>query len=270
MDTYTALSSKSFSEPILDGSNSNYTSLVAPNFEVGMISPYMTVCIAAIADKGKRLILASDNMFTLQVTGTTQYQKEDKDHQKIHKVNNNTYVLVSGGLNDAGSILKLVKVGANMKPDNVAEQVKIAWQTYYRKQIEDLYLKKYNMDLDFFNNQQKKLDQTFIADITAKISAFVPSAFLMVAGYDNDTKEFYIGTIGGWTLLDRTSEGFSTNGSGADLAKFSLILNNYNKDIPLADAEKLVKQAVQDAKKSPGVGELGQYIVLPESAPVKS
>ncbi|HEX7724533.1 MAG TPA: hypothetical protein VF438_02235 [Candidatus Paceibacterota bacterium] len=225
----------------------------------------MTVCIAAVADNGKKLIVTTDNMITVSIGGTTQYQREDTNYKKLYKLNNKTYALIAGSTAPTDTIVRLAmkKIGPNMTPRNAAEHVKEAFQDFYRGQIEDSFLKKFGIGMHSFMNDQKKLDPIVVKDLLDKINGYATDTFITVAGYDETAGGAYIGTVGGFTLVDRTVEGFFASGGGADLAKYSLIISGYSYDKPVAEVEVMVRKAMNDARKSPGVGDMGDLVTLP-------
>ena len=98
-----------------------------------------------------------------------------------------------------------------------------------------------------------------------KINNFNLDINIIIAGYYAESQQCYLGIVAGnGFLIDNTLQGFVTNGSGGDLAKFSLILNNYKQSLPANEVERLVRNAMADAKKSPGVGELDDLFIIPE------
>lgn len=227
----------------------------------------MTVCVAAITDNGKKLILAADNMLTVSIGGTMQYEKEDAEHKKIYQLNSQTWALGAGTTNFIDSIIKEAKkdIGVNQKPVNVADKVKLSYQKFYLGMAEDSVLKKHGLNWDAFNKDQKNLDPQTVKNINDELNGIKPDVLIIVAGYSKeDDNECYLGTVGGYTLVDRTIEGFCTVGNGGDFAKYSLLLSDYSKTLPIEKAEELVKKAIKDAARSPGVGQLGDYFVVPK------
>jgi 20S proteasome alpha/beta subunit len=231
-----------------------------------IISPSMTVCIAAIAEKGNKVVLAADNMLTIGIGNSIQFQKENNDHKKIVKLNENVYALFAGSLNIMNPLLGWARenIKHNFNPQRAAEKMREGLEVFVHQKIEEEILKKAGLSWDLYRNKQKELNTDLVKDLYGKINGVNLDVNIMVAGYDAQNKQCYLSNIlGNCSMVDNTLQGFMTNGSGGDLAKFSMILSDYTQSLSVERVEELVKKAVIDAKKSPGVGELGDIIVIP-------
>src|SRR6185312_4501065 len=94
----------------------------------------MTVCIAALADDGRNIILATDKMLTtVNAAGTYQYEQEDV--KKINHITPNCVVLLSGFIDHAFLILESTK----RKVDESGEQISSAKVLEILKQEYDSY-----------------------------------------------------------------------------------------------------------------------------------
>lgn len=227
----------------------------------------MTVCVAALAENGKKLVVASDNMVTLGIGTTIQYQKEDRDHKKIVRLNDHVFALTAGTLHIISPIIKLAKesIDRNTKSESAAEIIRESVQKFCLNKIEEEILKKVGFDWDYYKNKQNQLNPDIVKDLYNKISNFSVNVSIIVAGVDGDVP--YLGLISGNSVLfDKTLESFLTNGGGGDLAKFSLIINDYSKSLSLSKVEEIVRKAISDAQKSPGVGELGEILTVPSTS----
>jgi 20S proteasome alpha/beta subunit len=233
----------------------------------------MTVCVAAIADNGKKLVLAADNMLTIGIGTSIQYQRENKDHKKIVRLNDNVCALVAGALHVMNPVIETAKneIKQNTSPLKVANILRESLQKFYLQKIEEEILKTVGINWDFFKNNQNKMDPEIVKDLYNKIKNFVLDINIIVAGYDSQSNNCYLGVVGSnGYLIDNTLSGFVTNGSGGDLAKFSLILSDYTQSLSVDRVSEIVKKSVSDAKRSPGVGELGDFIILPKEETPKS
>ena len=82
----------------------------------------MTVCVAAIAENGKKMVLASDNMLTVAIGTSIQYQQEDTDHKKIYELNTNVFALTAGATSIADMVISEArgKITQGQKPATVS------------------------------------------------------------------------------------------------------------------------------------------------------
>lgn len=231
-----------------------------------IIGSSMTVCVAAIADGGKKLVLAADNMLTMGIGGSIQYQSENVDHKKVVKLNDNVYALFAGALHVMSPLVNFAKdnIKNNTPPLKVAEKIREELQRFALQKIEEEILKPAGLSWDIYRNKQKDLNPEIVQDMHRRITSFGLDVNIIIAGYDAQAQQPYIAEVSGsGVLIDRTLEGFYTNGSGGQLARFSLILSNYSQSADLPRVETLVKKAVADAQRAPGVGTLGDFIVIP-------
>lgn len=229
----------------------------------------MTVCVAAIAEGGEKIILATDNMITVAIGGNIQYQREDASHKKINKLTNGTYALFCGQLSFQESVLRLTldKISPNASPLEVANFTRVALREFYHQLCQQEILMRFNLNWDIFVNKQQQLNQELVKELVQKINAFTPDIHVIIAGHDDKSGDAFLGLAGGiGYLFERTLEGFLTSGSGGELAKFSLILHDYSPSLGAEKAEGLVRQAIIDAKKSPGVGDLGDLVIISRPA----
>lgn len=47
-----------------------------------IMNPIMTICIAAVADRGKKVVAGTDNMITHTIGGTVTYEVETPTNKK--------------------------------------------------------------------------------------------------------------------------------------------------------------------------------------------
>jgi len=190
----------------------------------------MTVCIAAIAEEGKKLILAADNMMTHIVGNNVQYQREDPDYKKIIKLNNNVYALAAGVLHVISPVIAAVipDVKSTSTPQEVAEILRAKLQDFYIKKAEEEILKPLLINLQIFREQQRGLSDTLLSQVLTKLGNFNLDINIVIAGINQQTGNAYIGMVAGnGFLLDKTLDGAVTNGSGGELARFSILLSDY-------------------------------------------
>lgn len=227
----------------------------------------MTVCVAAIANGGSEIIVAADNMVTLVVGQSIQYQKEDNNHKKIWNILPGIYALFSGALHIQEPLLRLSlgKIRPNSSPFEVATILRSSLQEFYLQKCEEEILLRLNLTWKAFIEKQQQLSPEFVRDLLQKINGFILDIQVIIAGFDSNSGQPFLGlVVGNGILFEKTLEGWLTSGGGGELAKFSLILHDYTISLSAEKAESLVRQAVSDAKRSPGVGDLGEVIIIPK------
>ena len=145
----------------------------------------MTVCIAAIAESGKRLILAADNMINIPIGNTINFQKEDKNHKKIYRLNENVYALAAGALHTITPVMRETEkaMGPKSSPLDVANIMRRKLQDFYLQKTEEEVLMKVNYTWDFFKNKQQQINQIILNDLYEKINKFNLDIQVIVAGY---------------------------------------------------------------------------------------
>lgn len=241
--------------------------IMEKEFNSSIMKTYMTVCVAALAENGKKIVLGADNMLTIGIGTSIKYQKEDKDHKKIIKLNNNTYALFAGALHVMAPLLVYAKenIKDNNSPNKAAEKLREGLKQFALTKIEEEILEKVGFNWDIFKNKQQTLNSDIVKDLYNKINNFNLDVEIIIAGFDTQSQHSYLGVLSGnGFLVDHTLDGFLTSGSGGDLAKFSLIFSNFAQSLSVEKVKELVEKALNDAKKSPGVGDLGDLTIIPE------
>jgi hypothetical protein len=224
----------------------------------------MTACIAAISDNGKKLVIAVDNMLTHNAG--VPVQRTDAAHEKMVQLTDDGIYAMAAGANLVihpviDEVLQKRPVGS---PKEVAEIVRTTLQEFYLRKVEEEILKIFNLDWPTFTQSQSQLSPQVLNDIHSRIQNFSLDINIIVAGIDQGTGEAHVSVISGNGIsLDRTSDGVISIGSGGTLAAVSMILSNYTKNQTASAVEKLVKKAMKDAKRTPGVGDLGKLVTLP-------
>lgn len=231
----------------------------------------MTVCVALMADRGKKVVVAADKMLTYMV-GNLQYQINDDNVKKIIKLNGHVFALIAGTPDRMAPIFEKITVREDEQPQIVAERVKDAYADYAKRLKEEQILKPVGLDWPQYLAAQNSSNSDLTKDLYKKLNDFSASAQIgeiIVAGYNTTTELCYIGIIcgsnGNVILIDRNTFGFAAIGSGLNHAQAAAIQLNYNKNLSLARVETIMKQAMQEAAKAPGVGALGEMYTLPTS-----
>lgn len=230
----------------------------------------MTVCVAAMAEDRKKLVVAADNMFTHGVGTGIQYQREDASHKKIVWLNDSVCVLTAGAHLVINPVVTEAKsqVKATTTPERAAEIVRQSLEKFYLEKIEQEVLKPNGIDWNIFRTKQKDLNESFFTQVFEAIKNFNLDVNLIVAGYNSQASTCYIAVVtGNGALIDHSTGGFTANGSGGEIARFSVLVSPYNDKMSVAEVEEIVKKSVVDAQKAPGVGSLGEIFTIPKTPP---
>jgi hypothetical protein len=235
-----------------------------PSSTVDVKLPSMTACISAIAEDGKKVIVAADDMLTHNVVaGGPAVQRLDQGHDKTLKVNDRVYALAAGANHVIHPVFAdiALKVSATTTPQEAAEIARVSLRTFYLQKVAEEILMTYNLTWDTFGQANPSIVP--IAQIQQAINGFNLDIAIIVAGVDQ-TESAYVSVVSGQgALLDRTSDGVVAVGSGGHLASVSMILSDYQKSKTVKEITKMVKKAMKDAKRTPGVGNLAKLEVLP-------
>ncbi len=224
----------------------------------------MTVCIAALADDNKSLVLASDKEVTFGPPINTEVEN---DTQKIQKITDKIYVLLAGNSLIAMQLiedLRRNKQGATTVKE-VAEALRDAYVIARQNTMEEVYLKPRGLTLERFIKEQKDLNQQLVLALDNSVATDNQSfgvAFI-VAGIDNADGNAYIYGIfhpGTMSLMNVT--GFCTIGIGDVHAMNSFIGNRYSTKFSLREALYYVYEAKKKSEVAPGVGQMTDIITL--------
>jgi 20S proteasome alpha/beta subunit len=225
----------------------------------------VTICIAAIADNKKSVIVAADKMLSL--TNPVPYQFEPKDLSKIYKLDNCAVVMAAGNtiFCDEVSRLAVQKVSGSedKSRQKVVELVLDAYHEVRRRMVVDSVLKPRQMTYEEYLDKQKTLHDSVVANIENAITENNIGIELIIAGYDQG--EAYINIVqhpGISVSLDVV--GYACIGIGAPHAQIHMIESNYEKSLSVKEITKMVKAAKKKSEYAPGVGQGTDIMVLPE------
>lgn len=223
----------------------------------------MTVCIAALADAGKSLFLATDTMITMP---GLSYEFEKSNLYKMYELDEKEcFVLTAGSALDANLIIKEAeKILAKQKIDNkeisfdlIVDIIRRVYQDVRRSKIIQTLLEPRGLNLDVYYKNQRLFVPEIVNEIERALVTYNLNTELIVAGRSLSANEqtYQICTVsnpGVSTCV--TPVGYATTGSGALHAMYYLIGTEYSAAKPLEDVEKIVKEAKKQAERAPGVG----------------
>lgn len=227
----------------------------------------MTICIASLAENGKKLVLAADQMITANIP--ISYEFETDDVQKIYKINEKAYVLTAGNAIFAYEIVTAAarKIQANQAYstiEEIAEIVRKEFVIFRNKIIARNVLEPRGLSLEGYYNIQKQLFPGVIQEVENALINNNIGVELIIAG-QNDNEECHIFTVTHpGQLLIHDVIGYVCVGSGSPHATYYLIGSNYKKNMQIKDVKKLIEEAKHKSEVAPGVGKETTVICLPE------
>src|SRR5580658_3126479 len=108
----------------------------------------MTVCIGAVCDNGKAIVVAADRMMTYGAPMNLQVETSVK---KIVSVTESVVILFSGGLADGEDIIARTKskiYSHKRTVQEISEATALSYQEVKRRRVEDTILKPF-LGIDF-------------------------------------------------------------------------------------------------------------------------
>ena len=224
----------------------------------------MTACIACLADNGKGVVLAADNMTTHLLGGNVEWEQESQVHKKILRFSDNIFVLC-GGDNYAKNIVQVSKISENDNIDNICEKIQLSLFEFTKKLRLTLVLIPNGFSKwEDYMEQQIRLNPYLSGDISNRLLNCMPNCIFIVVAFNKNSKEADIRTISASGIIQDNNEGgYAGIGSGETLAKFSLLKSKYDKSCTITEVEVMVREAMEDASHAMGVGKLGELIIMP-------
>ena len=214
----------------------------------------MTVCIAAICDKNKTLVLASDSMLTNQGL-SIQFEHPTR---KMTPLSESCIALTAGDALAHTELFNAV-LGqvAKLKTPSVDEMViriKTCYKNIRQREIEEnvLHPRGFGSFKEFYE-AQRVLVPDIAMSIQNDIERYDYGLQIVVAGISDGVAHIY-GVFDPGTSKCFDAIGFHAIGSGLPHAVNTLIARGINQSTPLAEAVVVVYEAKKMAEKAPGVG----------------
>jgi 20S proteasome alpha/beta subunit len=228
----------------------------------------MTVCIAAICDDGKAIVVAADRMFTTPGI-SVEFETEE---QKIEQLADNCVALSAGNSAYATEVLGAVRqhLNANRSPwiAEVAEAVRVEYTATRHKKIDEtIVMAMLGADFSTFRQRGGTLatylekQQQMFQQITMMGNQYNLGVDIIVAGIDTETAHISQITHPG-SLFNLEKLGYATIGSGAIHAMTKLTLGSQTRHTGLYDTVHIVYEAKRAAEAAPGVGNATDIAVI--------
>lgn len=230
----------------------------------------MTVCIAALYENCKGVVLISDRMVTAQFP--IGYEFEHQENIKIIPVDqcDKVYVMIAGDVICGNEIVNLAKqkIAGNEGQIPASEAATIIRESYQEIRLDKIVqreLEPRGMTLDDYYSKQQQLSPQVVQMVDQAMHNGNLEVEMLVAGQSGDT--YTIHTIGNpGVIREDSSIGYSAIGIGAPHAVYSLIENSYFSTISKKKAIELVKQAKQRSEAAPGVGKETTIVNIPSES----
>jgi hypothetical protein len=213
----------------------------------------MTVCVAALANKGKSLVCIADKAITY---GHTQW---DSDSSKIIELpTNKCLVLFSGDDEELSRVLGRV-IARESEIGNDVPRTKTILESEYQEAMKELKLAKFitpqmlTQDAYIAAISQPQLNP-HIEEIAKQVNDYAMECQVLVCGFDAQKKSFILMVISPGIVLDMTHTGFQAIGGGWEKANSKLLYSGYRR----AKSTERIMYEIFDAKAfaemTPGVG----------------
>lgn len=225
----------------------------------------MTICIAAMAEGGKKIVLAADRMITANFPLPTEFETDDVP--KIYQLHDNVIAMPAGNALSAYEVIERAKaqiVSQQIsKVEQIAEIIRRTYQDYRRHLVVERVLEPRGLNLDTYYNTQQRMVLGVVQEVESQLTSFNLGVELIVAGCRNG-EECHIFTVThpGVSLL-HDAIGHVSIGSGAPHVMYYFIGSNYKKRLPVKEVEQLVRDAKKKSEVAPGVGKQTELLIIP-------
>jgi hypothetical protein len=231
----------------------------------------MTICIAAICNDGKSMVVCADRMFTnpgLSVEFETT-------EQKIELIGPRSVLMAAGNSVNATEVIESVRPrlsgNQNAKITALAEIVRSEYATVRNKSAyEGVISPILGADFEKFRAQGTPLptymekQQVAFQNLTMMCHQQNLGTDLLLAGIDSSGAHlFHIANPGVCAQLDKL--GYAAIGSGGIHAMIRLSLSGQSRSRPLLETLADVYNAKRSAEVAPGVGEATDIAVIETS-----
>ena len=227
----------------------------------------MTVCIGAICEGGKSVVVAADRMMTF---GAPMNLQAEGAVRKILPLSDNTVLLFSGSVPDGESLAHgtrgATKEGA-IGARQVADVAARVYQDLKRRRVEDSILRPL-LGVEFPQFQQlvsQSASSQVLGQILGMISQHNLGLDAIIAGADDESGHLGIVTHPGTALMMDTV-GFCSIGSGGMHASVRLSLGRQSKELSVPETIFNVYEAKRASEVAPGVGKVTDIAVLSSKA----
>jgi|GEM_PF-2007058 20S proteasome alpha/beta subunit len=228
----------------------------------------MTVCVAALAENGKKAVLVADKLVTNK--GLLPYQM-DMAADKIIKINNDVMVMYCGGITDTSIIIEnsIKNIGKNKWVSDVAKLINEKHLEYLLEVLSQAQLKTRGIkDVnEFYKEYILKLDKDTRKSIDEVLTTHTLNSApqFIVCGKEGDGiyRIYWLGN-NPRVIPTLMTINYSTIGSGSGYANFSIIQSKYNKSLTVTQVKELLMRAKKEAENDRDVEDKEDVVILGE------
>jgi 20S proteasome alpha/beta subunit len=223
----------------------------------------MTVCIGAICDGGKAVVVATDRMMTF---GPPMNLQAEGAVRKILTLSDNAVILFSGSVPDGEAVAHGTRAFTKDGTYNLRQMSEFAAKAYQDlkgRRVEDSILRPL-LGIDFAKFQQlvsQSASSQVLGQVLGMISQHNLNLDIILAGIDDENGHLSIITHPGTALL-MDIVGFSAIGSGGMHASVRLSLGRQTKGLSIPETIFNVYEAKRASEVAPGVGRITDIAVL--------
>ena len=236
----------------------------------------MTICIAAICERGGSIVAAFDRMITWPRLSTAA----DNIGFKFDVLDKHWFALVAGDMASVDPITDIVREsivkhrnkGTHLSVRHLESYFSDAYVQMRKSTAETGVLGVYGLTMEQFIQGRKLLGEQVYQDLYNKIEGIECGCEFLVAGFDDSSIAEIFQVHGNGMTSRQTRTSFAAIGSGLHHALSSLTFNAYSPESTSEEAAYLVSQAKFMAESAPGVGRttLIMYFKLEGSMGVKT
>jgi len=221
----------------------------------------VTVCLAAICDDARKVVVASDRMLSSSMLAL----EFEPPRSKIVKLSDSCLMMTAGpALRDIDIQKHVIRTLSSRRDVDVAmivDQVKEGYQIARRRRIEELYIRPRGLTLDDYLGRARDLLPEVAIQIDEHLATYDYGLEVLVAGVDDGGAHIYaVYNPGTAECFD--SLGYHSIGSGESHAAFILIDSEHSHKCTLQEAVWAVYQAKKNAESAPGVGESADFAIV--------
>lgn len=216
----------------------------------------MTVCIAALADNGKTLVLVADKMVGWDVI-------ESELAEKIRPLHKDWRLMFAG--NDIGPTFDIIARARQQLPrdrgastEQVIQAVKSSYDDERLSRAETLYLRPIGLTVKRFLEHGKRfLTEAEHQKIFDKLNSYRLEVHFLVAGFDRRGKGniFTVNTMNDGQHQRHESPGFAAIGSGGVAADYMMYWRNLTPKMHVREVLYYAFEAKWFGEEAIGVGE---------------
>ncbi len=230
----------------------------------------MTVCISALAEGGKKVVVVADQMITANIP--ISYEFETDDVKKIYEISDNVCVLTAGNALYAYDVVQKTKLSisteaqsnsGDLRIERMAELLSIHYQDYRRNMVCKRYIEPRGLSLQTYIQSQQVLHASVVQEIEQNLVNYNIGVEMIVAGKDSTTEDGYLFSVTHpGVMVNHNALGYLCVGSGAPHAMYNLIGSGYKKDLSIDQVKEIVLEAKKKSEVAPGVGKATKSVIL--------